>query len=433
MRQKRREPLIAQRLASGADRDRTDDLLNAIQALSQLSYSPGHRNRSGDHGGCQRLSPTPPAVLRWTVRPPSTTMHSPTEPPVCQGTRVKKSFWTGLVKYALGLGLLAWVVYRNWDSGDGTGLKDALGRPVQWLPFAIAGAFAAVAALSTFVRWWLLVRAVELDFRLADGLRLGLVGYFFNTFLPGAVGGDIVKAWHIAREQNRRAVAVATVLFDRAVGLWGLVWLVALCGGAFTLTGDEHIRDNAGLRAIVRGSWVVVAATLGGWLLLGLLSDRRAHRFAGRIGLVPRVGHALAECWRAVWLYRRHRWAVSAALVLSLGTHAATVLMFHYAAHAFILPSDTSQIPTLAEHALIVPVGMAIQAFFPAPGGVGGGEWSFGKLYRLVGKPESFGVLASLAQRSLTWILGLAGYLVYLRMKKPDRAVVPEPAAVGAE
>ena len=27
---------------SGADRDRTDDLLNAIQALSQLSYSPAY-------------------------------------------------------------------------------------------------------------------------------------------------------------------------------------------------------------------------------------------------------------------------------------------------------------------------------------------------------------------------------------------------------
>ena len=27
-------------LNGGADRDRTDDLLNAIQALSQLSYSP---------------------------------------------------------------------------------------------------------------------------------------------------------------------------------------------------------------------------------------------------------------------------------------------------------------------------------------------------------------------------------------------------------
>ena len=28
------------KLNGGADRDRTDDLLNAIQALSQLSYSP---------------------------------------------------------------------------------------------------------------------------------------------------------------------------------------------------------------------------------------------------------------------------------------------------------------------------------------------------------------------------------------------------------
>ncbi len=27
----------------GADRDRTDDLLNAIQALSQLSYGPTHQ------------------------------------------------------------------------------------------------------------------------------------------------------------------------------------------------------------------------------------------------------------------------------------------------------------------------------------------------------------------------------------------------------
>ena len=32
------------KLNGGADRDRTDDLLNAIQALSQLSYSPTERN-----------------------------------------------------------------------------------------------------------------------------------------------------------------------------------------------------------------------------------------------------------------------------------------------------------------------------------------------------------------------------------------------------
>ena len=46
----------------GADRDRTDDLLNAIQALSQLSYNPVHARVRGLTGplawgfrGCQYI------------------------------------------------------------------------------------------------------------------------------------------------------------------------------------------------------------------------------------------------------------------------------------------------------------------------------------------------------------------------------------------
>ena len=36
-------PKLLEVFHGGADRDRTDDLLNAIQALSQLSYSPNLR------------------------------------------------------------------------------------------------------------------------------------------------------------------------------------------------------------------------------------------------------------------------------------------------------------------------------------------------------------------------------------------------------
>ncbi len=44
----------------GADRDRTDDLLNAIQALSQLSYGPTHGSiRAEDWNGRD----TSPAAL----------------------------------------------------------------------------------------------------------------------------------------------------------------------------------------------------------------------------------------------------------------------------------------------------------------------------------------------------------------------------------
>jgi hypothetical protein len=73
---------------------------------------------------------------------------------------------------------------------------------------------------------------------------------------------------------------------------------------------------------------------------------------------------------------------------------------------------------------------MAIEALFPAPGGMGGGEYVYGQLYSMLGRPEAVGVLASLARRALTWAVGLIGYLVYLRLTspRPARAKEDEPA-----
>jgi uncharacterized protein (TIRG00374 family) len=347
---------------------------------------------------------------------------------------VKKSFWMGLIKYAVGLALLAYVVARNWDTPHG--LKEALARPVQWLPLLAAGALLGSAALLTFYRWWILVRALGMEFGLGSALRLGLVGFFFNTLLPGGVGGDIVKAVGIAREQTRRALAVSTVLFDRAVGLWALVWLVSLSGGAYWLfaaADDNLLATNAGVAAIVRSCWLITVGTVLAWWALGLVSERQDHRFAARLATVPKAGRFLSECWRATWLYRRHPWAVVATLTLSIGVHALNVLAFYAAARVFVPPTEAADLPGLASNFLVVPLGMAVQAFFPTPGGVGGSEYGYGKLYQLLGKPEAFGVLASLAQRVLQWALGLAGYVVYLRMRPPTPTVVrPQPAEVGA-
>ncbi len=60
---------------------------------------------------------------------------------------------------------------------------------------------------------------------------------------------------------------------------------------------------------------------------------------------------------------------------------------------------------------------MVIQAMPLFPGGAGIGEAGYGWLYQLLDYPARSGVLASLVQRVIFWTLGLAGYLVYLRMK----------------
>jgi uncharacterized membrane protein YbhN (UPF0104 family) len=347
---------------------------------------------------------------------------------------VKRRILVAGLKYGLGLGLLAWVVWSHWAPADGTpGLADALQRDIHFTPLLLAGVICLASVLLTFVRWFVLVRALGLPFTLGGALRLGLIGYALNTFLPGSVGGDIIKAAFIAREQDRRTVAVATVLIDRLIGLVGLFWLAALLGGLFWATGTLLDLTAGGgaavLETIVCGAWLLTGSSLLGWLLLGLLPSRRAEIFAGRLTRIPKVGGSLAELWRAVWLYRCRGRGVGLALLLALVGHVGFVLTFYFAALT-LSPADA--VPSLATHFLVVPVGMTIQAGFPAPGGVGGGEYGFGKLYDLVGFTFAAGVLASLVRRVIEWVLGLVGYLVYLRLRPSlPPAELAEPAGLA--
>jgi glycosyltransferase 2 family protein len=346
---------------------------------------------------------------------------------------VSKRLAITLIKYGLGLGLLFWVVYSNWD-GEG-GLREAVQKPANYGAFVLALLICLVSVLLTFVRWYLLVRAQDLPFTFPAALRLGCVGYFFNTLLPGAVGGDIIKATFIARAQSRRTVAVATVLLDRAVGLCGLFWLAAILGSLFWATGMLHevARTPVAvttLETIVIGSIGIMAASLLFWLVLGFLSNERAGRIASGLEQMGKVGHALAEFWRAVWLYRCRGRSIALALGLAIVGHAGFVLVFFFAAQTFTPAAD---IPSVGTHFLIVPVGMTIQAGFPAPGGVGAAEYGYGKLYELLGYSAAAGVLGSLTKRMIEWILGFGAYLVYLRMKPQlayiDEAPAGEPAA----
>src|SRR5262249_24521893 len=280
---------------------------------------------------------------------------------------VPKKLLITLLKYGLGFGLLAWVVYANWDGENGLG--QALEKPIRVAPLILATVICLTSVLLTFVRWYILVRAQDLPFAFPNALRLGLVGYFFNTMLPGSVGGDLVKATFLAREQSRRTVAVATVLLDRAVGLCGLFWLAAILGGIFWATGGLHevARSDLAvttLETIVIVSAAIMAASLIFWILLGLLPFHRAERFAGRLARFPKIGHQLAEFWRAVWIYRCRGRAIGIALLLAIVGHAGFVLTFYFAAQVL---TPLSEIPTVGPHYLIVPARMTIQASFPTP------------------------------------------------------------------
>ncbi|HJT75843.1 MAG TPA: lysylphosphatidylglycerol synthase transmembrane domain-containing protein [Gemmataceae bacterium] len=342
----------------------------------------------------------------------------------------KRVLWA-LLKYVLAFGLLAVLIWRFWAPPGGHGLaflwnKHVVqGVPIRWNFLALATGILAISLLITFVRWYVLVRAQELPFTLFNAVRLGLVGYFFNIFLPGSVSGDVVKAAFLARDQSRRTVAVATVVMDRVLALWGLFWFVAVLGLVFWALGMLE----PSTQRITLVCAVLVGCSVPVWVLLGYLPAYRAERFAERLGRLRKVGPAAAEFWRAVWMYRCRQGSVAVTLLLAWVGHAGFVFAFYFSVLTLWSP-EYGPIPSLAQHFLIVPLALLVQAVPLFPSGVGVGEAGFGALYAMLGSDPVVGVIGCLlSQRVLAWTLGLLGYGVSQCMGTGSPPAAATPAA----
>ncbi len=329
----------------------------------------------------------------------------------------------GLLKYLVGVGLLAFVLGVNW-----TKLKDHFSGELQPSYFAATLGLMTVVIGLQYFRWFLLVRALDLPFTLAYGLRLGLVGTFYNMFLPGGIGGDFVKAYLIAQGQPaRRAAAVSTVIADRLLGLFGLILYVAVVGGVCWANGDHRIEAKFSLKVIVTVCAVLATAFIVGYAFLNAIP-------AGVGGRLRRLNGSLGELWDAARRYRERPGTILICVAVSALAHMGLVVSF-YTAVLVVPPTNPNLIATLPELFIVAPIGFIAQALFPVPGGLGVAEWTFGGLYELIRGPggETVGVASRFTLRVAEWVIGFVGYVAYLRTKSEiptDAEVTAEPAAV---
>ena len=70
-----------------------------------------------------------------------------------------------------------------------------------------------VAISITAIRWGILLKAANLPQHLGRAYRLTFIGVFFNNVVPGQTGGDLVRAFYIAREnEGHRTDSVLSVI-----------------------------------------------------------------------------------------------------------------------------------------------------------------------------------------------------------------------------
>lgn len=263
------------------------------------------------------------------------------------------------------------------------------------------------AIFSTW-RWKTLLQAGGFKISWARAIQLQLTGLFFNSIMPGAVGGDIIKIAYVIRDNpgKSKTQVMMTALLDRIVGLSGLflVSWVMICFNRQTVLA-------------IKGVWPLI--TLLGSVSLGFilfftaaLYHYRGHDPFVRILNLNIPGFAaIAKLYAALRAYRHTRSAVVVTVLLSIAIQGISMLTFY-----LMTTKIVGFMPEFGKIAVIYPVGILTTAIPLTPSGLGVGHIAFTKLFEMVGLEHGASVFNMFVFSQL--FLNMLGVIPYLSLRK---------------
>jgi len=141
-----------------------------------------------------------------------------------------KSRFQLIFRMAVSAGLMIWLMLMiEWD--------EALRVMKEGSPLFLWAAFLAIqiTVATSIWKWKMLVDSSDTskqsDYSTMTQLgKLYYIGLFFNNFMPGSVGGDVIRIYYLGKNTSA-ATAAASVLFERitsGIALVGIVLISAL-------------------------------------------------------------------------------------------------------------------------------------------------------------------------------------------------------------
>jgi len=203
-----------------------------------------------------------------------------------------KKILVTIFQVSVTIGVLYWVYH---DPNRRAQMLEALRHAeYRWVLMSMLAYFIVEAAAA--FRWNVLLKVQNIHLTVPRLTGLFFIGLFYNQFLPGGTGGDIIKSYYLLKETpDKKAGALLAVVFDRFIGL---VALVAVTATLIALRYD-FLSQKSETRNLL-------------WLLLILL----------------------IEIFAAYHLYAHHWRATLVAFGASIVAHLATFTAFLFAAYA---------------------------------------------------------------------------------------------------
>jgi uncharacterized membrane protein YbhN (UPF0104 family) len=257
--------------------------------------------------------------------------------------------------------------------------------------------------LASTWRWHLLLAAQDVHVRRRSLLNSFLVALFFNNFLPSNIGGDVIRIGDTVRPAGSKTLAATVVLFDRGLGLMGLVLVAAM--GATIAENSRHVVTPiwpswlwAGFLVGAAASVPAVLAPAGFGRLLQPLTVFHPEWVGGHIEKVTEV------------LSRFHdRPGALAGCFLGAIVVQATIVLFY-----FIVAYALHLNMTIWDLAVIVPISFVVQMIPVSVNGFGLREATFALYFKAVGQPLESALLVALVPTALIMLFSLSGAAVYV-------------------
>jgi len=318
-----------------------------------------------------------------------------------------------ILQVAVTLGLLWWLFH---DEERRTAMWEAL-QTADWRWMILAVAAAGLCEWFGILRWQLFLRMLHIEVPLREITRLFFIGAFFNQFLPGTTGGDVVRVIYLMRDHpEHKTAGFLSVAVDRLLAVLVLV----IMGLLLAWTRSNWFAGSFAVGNLMK--WFAVTLfVMGVALVASFVLTRRdlLARLPRRIPFRKQI-IKLSTLWQLCIENRREALLGTVYTVPMLLSY---FMAFAFAARAFV-PEATMKFWTLFWDMLsVMPLVTAVSSLPISLNGMGVRETLFEKILQdLFHLPGSTGVLISIAGAAVYLLWGLVGGVFYLeRIKRNYR------------
>jgi uncharacterized protein (TIRG00374 family) len=303
--------------------------------------------------------------------------------------------------------LIGLLLYRTDLHGIAESLSDIR---TGW--FVLAASLHISGVFLTAWRWWILLKARELNVPIVYLARSFLIASFLNFFFPTSVGGDVFRAYDTAKYTGEPEKALGILLVERLSGLFSLVLLAVLASPwVAALYGSAGLATTPVVIAII----FIVVSLLLFWkpFIAGI----------GRIFDLPvlrKVKRKARDVHEAMTSFRFHKIAFGYAFFVGL------LLQLNFVLHHYFIARAVGMPVAFPVFLFLVPL-VSVLLLVPASlNGIGLRENAFVVLLSVLGVPREQSIAFCALLFGAMVLFGIIGGIVYAVGGGVRRSEYPE-------